>query len=178
VSGEPENELYRFWAEATLGKLAKWLRLLGFDTCYCPGVRMADVDEECLRHRIVLTKTRQIAERFVDRPMVHIHENRPEDQVREVVSALGLDRSDLKPFSRCLRCNQKTRPVSREQVQGNVPDYVWQTADRFTTCQGCGRIYWAGSHTERALGRIRSLFGEEGPGDDTPRRCRSDGNHQ
>lgn len=161
MSGEPEYELYCFWADATLGKLAKWLRLLGFDTCYGAGGGLPDESDESLRHRIVLTKARRIAERFADRPVVHVRGNRPEDQLREVISALGLDRKNLKPFSRCLRCNRKTRPISREQVQGKVPDYVWQTAHRFTTCQGCGRIYWGGSHTERAFGRIRALFEED-----------------
>lgn len=178
MSGEPENGSYRFWAEATLGKLAKWLRLLGFDTCYHPRARLDDGIKACAHPRILLTKTRRTAKRFAGHPMVHIHEDSPEEQLKEVVRALGLERKDLKPFSRCLQCNRKTRPVSRGQVQGKVPDYVWQTAQRFTTCNGCKRIYWSGSHTERALERIRALFPEDIPGDDIPQRYRPDGNNR
>lgn len=178
MSGEPENESYRFLAEATLGKLAKWLRLLGFDTCYHRGAGLDDVDQECLRHRILLTRTRRTGERFAGHPVVYIQKDRAEDQLEEVVSALALSRKDLKPFSRCLRCNRSTRPVSREKVRGKVPDYVWQTAQRFTTCEGCERIYWPGSHTDRALDRIRALFSEDSPGDDTSLRHRSDGNNR
>jgi uncharacterized protein with PIN domain len=174
VSGEPKNELHRFLAEATLGKLAKWLRLLGFDTCYYRGDRLDDLDRESLQDRILLTRTRRTAERFVDHAVVYIHKDRAEDQLEEVVSALALSRKDLKPFSRCLRCNRTTRPVSREAVRGKVPDYVWQTAQQFTTCEGCKRIYWPGSHTDRALDRIRSLFSEDSPGDGMFLRYRSD----
>ena len=158
VSGEGKTDEYRFFAEATLGKLAKWLRLLGFDTCYHRRAHLGEADEESLQHRILLTKTRKAAQRFADRRLVVIHEDKPEDQLREVVSALGIGPEDLKPFSRCLRCNRKTRPVSRDQVRGKVPDYVWQTAPRFTICDGCGKIYWPGSHTERAFDRLRNLF--------------------
>lgn len=155
-----KSEALRFWADAPLGRLAKWLRLLGFDTCYQQGGLSDEAFEKGLRGRILLTKTRQTAHRFAGRPLVFIHADRPEDQLREVVSTLGIGPDDLRPFTRCLRCNRETQPVSRQAVKGRVPDYVWQTVPRFTICDGCARIYWPGTHTDRALDWIRTLFVE------------------
>jgi uncharacterized protein with PIN domain len=163
ASGEPQSGSPRFLAEPTLGKLVKWLRLLGFDTrCHCgPDFQRAAAESE--PQRIVLTRTRMTARALSGRPLILVREDDPWEQVREVVSGLGLQPRDLHPFSRCLLCNRPTVPAERETVRGQVPDYVWQTASRFTVCSGCRKVYWPGTHTERALDRIRSLFGASGP---------------
>ena len=157
---ERKNIPLRFFAEATLGRLAKWLRLFGFDTRYHSGKKFRQAAEGCAADRIVLTRTRAVARRLAGRQVVFIGENAPEEQLRRLVARLGLTAQDLAPFSRCLRCNRKTVPVPKEAVLGKVPDYVWQTASRFTFCEKCRNVYWPGTHTERALDRIRELFGE------------------
>jgi uncharacterized protein with PIN domain len=153
-----QREPDRFLVESTLGKLAKWLRLLGFDAQYHAGARFEDAAAGAGPGRILLTRTRETARRFSHRQVVLIQENDPYDQLRRVASTLGWSAEDLKPFTRCLRCNRRTTPIPRDDVRGRVPDYVWQTAPRFTTCSHCNRIFWPGTHTERALDRIRSLF--------------------
>ena len=153
-----QREPDRFLVESTLGKLAKWLRLLGFDTQYTAGARFEDAAAQAGAGRILLTRTHKTARRFSHRPVLLIRENDPYDQLRQVAAALGWSAKDLKPFSRCLRCNCKTTPIARGDVCGRVPDYVWQTAPRFTTCPHCSRIFWTGTHTDRALDRIRPLF--------------------
>ncbi len=147
-----------FLAEATLGRLAKWLRLLGFDARYHAGGGFEEAAESCETQRIVLTRTKKTALRFTDRSVIFIDENDPEEQLRAVISQLKIAAEDLKPFSRCLRCNRETDRIPREAAKGRVPDYVFQTAARFTRCAQCGRIYWPGTHTERALERIRALL--------------------
>jgi uncharacterized protein with PIN domain len=160
ASGAEQPRRPCFLAEATLGKLAKWLRLLGFDTIYHAGRHLEDAVDGCGKQRIVLTRTARVARKFSDRPVIFIGDDDPEDQLRFVAVRLGLTGRELAPFSRCLQCNRKTVPVSKDAARGKVPDYVWQTAPRFTACEGCRKIYWPGTHTHRAMARIRALFGD------------------
>jgi uncharacterized protein with PIN domain len=80
------------------------------------------------------------------------------EQLDQVIRELGLRREDLHPFTRCLRCNTVLGPISKEDASGKVPDYVWETHDRFQRCIDCGRIYWPGSHLGQGMKRIRKLF--------------------
>jgi hypothetical protein len=84
--------------------------------------------------------------------------NDPCRQLQELVAALGIRWCDTRPFSRCIRCNLPIEVIGREAVRDKVPDYVWATHENFNTCGGCGRIYWAGSHTRRSLERMKNLF--------------------
>ncbi len=164
ASGKPQSGSPRFLAESTLGKLVKWLRLMGFDTRCRSGPGLETVAAGSDPRRIVLTRTQKTARALAGRPLILIRENDPWEQVREVVARLGLEAGDLRPFSRCLRCNRPTVPAERETVRGRVPDYVYQTASRFTVCEACRKVYWPGTHTERAMDRIRLLFGARDPG--------------
>ena len=152
----------RFTVEKTLGKLAKWLRILGFDACSEPcgsiGSKAAAVPG-----RILLTRTRRRCRELQGRPFVFIHSNDPIDQLKEVICGLDLAPRDIRPFSRCLLCNQTTEPVSKDAVRHLVPDFVWENHERFCRCRRCQKIYWSGSHTERGMVRIASLFEEPKP---------------
>ncbi|MDZ7598619.1 MAG: Mut7-C RNAse domain-containing protein [Desulfobacterales bacterium] len=160
---DPLTALFRFQAERSLGKLAKWLRLLGFDTTW-EGDPQAAATAEAVA-RILLTRTRR---RLPQPPGAHVHfvaANDPFRQLQQLVAALGIQRSDTRPLSRCIRCNQTIVAVGREEVRDKVPDYVWATHENFNTCRRCGRIYWPGSHTRRSLDRIKSLFQPVNEGD-------------
>jgi len=154
--GEP-NDIC-FAAETTLGKLAKWLRILGFDTDYQSGVAAKRFIDAAREKRILLTRTRQVRDQNIDRKLVFITANDPFEQVKEVIQVLGIGLADIRPFSRCTCCNFLTRPVDRDSVQGRVPDYVWETHAEFKSCSGCGRIYWAGSHIKRSHDVIKKFF--------------------
>ncbi len=148
----------RFAAENTLGKLARWLRTLGFDTLY-----LARPDPEGLlrlagRDRLLLTRTRRLAARLPAGRALLIEPDAPREQVRQVIRQLGIPRARVRLFSRCLRCNTAVEPMSREAAAGRVPDYVWQTQASFSTCPDCGRIYWAGSHLRRAQEIVEAFF--------------------
>lgn len=158
----------RFQAERPLGKLAKWLRLLGFDTTWEGDPQTATTDEAA--GRVLLTRTRR-GRRPPPGTRVHfVAANDPFRQLQQLVAALGIQRSDTRPLSRCIRCNQAIVAIGREEVRDKVPDYVWATHENFNTCRSCGRIYWPGSHTRRSLDRGRSLFQPVGEGD-RERRC-------
>jgi uncharacterized protein with PIN domain len=145
----------RFQADRPLGKLAKWLRLLGFDTVWPGDPPPAASDETPVR--ILLTRSRR------GRPppgvrVLFVAANDPCRQLQQLVADLGIRWSDTRPFSRCIRCNLPIVAIGREAVRDKVPDYVWATHENFNTCSGCGRIYWPGSHTRRSLERMRKLF--------------------
>jgi uncharacterized protein len=148
---------YCFAAEKTLGKLAKWLRILGFDTFYSPdlsGKQLIDADIK----RILLTRTRRIRDLNLSKKCIFIASNDPFEQLREVFQATGITRRDILPFSRCIRCNALIRQVPKDFVRKMVPDYVWESHDTFRMCDLCRRIYWSGSHIRRSRDIIESLF--------------------
>jgi uncharacterized protein with PIN domain len=147
-----------FKAEATLGKLAKWLRILGFDTVCQAGVSGKGFPDPAGKNRILLTRTKKVRDRGTDNKLVFINSNDPFDQVREVLQTLGIGAADTRPFSRCARCNTQTRQVNKDTVRSRVPDYVWETNPTFQICSRCRRIYWPGSHIERSHGIIERFF--------------------
>jgi uncharacterized protein with PIN domain len=150
------NEI-RFIAEMTLGKLSKWLRILGFDTVYATYVT-GEKFIDTLRGRILLTRTKRIRNMKIAKERIFITSNHPFEQLREVVLALGIAKEDIRPFSRCIQCNASIRLVEKHAVRGKVPDYIWETRDAFHTCNHCRRIYWSGSHIQRSRDIIKRLF--------------------
>lgn len=153
-----------FAAEKTLGKLSKWLRILGFDALYDPEVNGGEFFDNVQTGRILLTRTRRVQEKYGSPSLIFIHANDPFDQLREVINVLGLTFEDIRPFSRCIACNVPIEPVEKESVRNMVPDYVWDTQENFQQCGRCRKIYWPGSHTRRSMGRIQRLF-ESGVGE-------------
>jgi uncharacterized protein with PIN domain len=147
----------KFATDGTLGKLNKWLRILGFDTCeYSAGADgpvPAPVED-----RLLLTRMRKRYEWQRDQRCLSIRSNDPMEQLREVVRALDLSQNDIAPFSRCILCNTAIEPVAKGSIRNAVPEYVWSTRDRFCQCLGCQKVYWAGSHTARSLERVKDLF--------------------
>lgn len=145
-----------FATEKTLGKLSKWLRILGFDTrSEADGEDLAAAGET---GRIVLTRTRRRLERLGRERCLFIGSNNPFDQLKEVIGALGLKPDDVRLFTRCLICNDPTEPIEKNAVCDRVPDYVWESCNRFWQCRRCRKIYWSGSHRQRAGQKIADLF--------------------
>ncbi len=149
---------FAFAAEATLGKLAKWLRMIGFDTIYAPENSAEALAGPNGKPRICLTRTRQVSDPDNSPMRVLVVPDNPYEQLKEVIGAVGIVPEDLKPFSRCIRCNILIQQIDKAHVQGLVPDHILETHHIFRTCTGCGRIYWPGTHTERSRKVIKKLF--------------------
>jgi uncharacterized protein with PIN domain len=147
-----------FAAEPTLGKLAKWLRILGFDTSYEPSFSAEKAMDSGRKNRILLTRTERVRDGKLPQEFIFITSNNSFEQLREVIDTLDIIYTDTHPFSRCIRCNTRIQPVDKDSVRGNVPDFIWQTRDIFQICGQCRRIYWPGSHTERSHDIIMRLF--------------------
>ena len=151
----------KFIADSNVGKLARRLRMLGFDTLFIHPI--ADdllVEIAALEGRIVLTRDTYIFHRRVvfngEVPAILITYDDVRDQVRQVLRELHL-RPPFRVFSRCIECNALLEPLSREAARSRVPPYVYQTQSEYTICPRCGRIYWAGTHRQRMVEEISRL---------------------
>jgi uncharacterized protein len=147
-----------FAAEKTLGKLAKWLRLLGFDTLYKPAISTEHFIAVLENDRIFLTRTQRIKKQLAARKFIFVKSDHLEQQLSQVLRELDLKTPDMRPFSRCLQCNVQIIAAQKDLLWGRVPDYIFEAHDHFHQCPECGRIYWPGSHTQRSLEKIRPLF--------------------
>lgn len=138
-----------FLADAHLGGLARFLRMLGFDTLYDNGIADHAIRELATHERrIVLTRDRELLKcRDVLRGCF-VHAIKPEAQLDEVVRRYGLERH-MRPFTLCLHCNLRLETIERSAVAGRVPERIVERYDNFVRCPGCERIYWRGSHWTR-----------------------------
>jgi len=150
-----------FAVDRSLGSLAKWLRVLGFDTVYDPNISTSQFDELLEDHRVLITRTIKIQKAFESHNRVFITSNFLLEQLKQVVDHLGIKLADIQPFSRCIRCNLPIEEIRKKDVLGLVPDYIWETHDLFNRCHQCRRVYWSGTHTERSLKTISQIFNSE-----------------
>lgn len=145
----------RFAVDSMLGKLAKWLRILGFDTRCERIASRAELDEFKSDGCIVVTRNRRWS---IGGQVVLIEANEPAEQLRELVAAVGIAGEELQPLSRCIRCNDPLRIIARREAVGAVPDHVYETQAEFYQCPGCGRTYWPGSHSKHMSERLAWLW--------------------
>jgi len=148
----------RFVADAHLGGLARFLRMLGFDTLH----RNAYSDEEIRRlaeteGRVVLTRDRELLKCREIARGAYVHALKPEAQLREVAERYRLE-AHARPFTLCLACNLPLQPVDRNAVAARVPLPVLELHDSFVRCPGCNGVFWPGSHYRRMLSVLRSSF--------------------
>lgn len=149
----------KFILDVHLGKLARYLRLFGFDTLYRNDLEDPEIIEISLSQgRIILTRDLGILK---TRSVTHgywVRSTEPKQQVREVVSALQLENSFL-PFSRCANCNSQLIAVDKHSIKGQVDEHVWNYFNQFSRCTGCHKLYWKGSHYDRICELINSIKG-------------------
>jgi len=146
-------------ADSSLGRLSKWLRILGYDTAY----HREEADRSFLRKaeqegRAVLTRRKDVLKRNHSGIVVFVENDRVEDQIGEVLGKLGLAPRPEAFFTICLECNVALKKVTRDEVRSEVPDYVYRTQLDFRRCPGCGRVYWPGTHRMRALSTLMRIL--------------------
>jgi uncharacterized protein with PIN domain len=150
----------RFLADAMLGRLARWLRILGFDTAFEAHVRDEDLVRRALvegRHLLTRDRALPVEWRVGGIHLVGSEELR--EQLRDVLAAFDL-RPGIRPFTRCSVCNTPLAAAARSEVRGRVPARVLAVERDFRACPGCGRVYWRGSHTERMRRVVDELVAE------------------
>jgi hypothetical protein len=140
-----------FVVERTLGRLARWLRLLGH------SARLVERAPAAAPPGVaVLTRRRALG----GRPGVMVVEpDQPCEQLRQVAAAFGLGLEPDRLFSRCLDCDRPVEPLARPEAVGLVPEHVLHTAESFTRCPACGKVFWPGTHGPRARAMLAEILG-------------------
>ena len=147
----------RFVVDVNLGRLARLLRVLGFDVWWSSDADDANLAEVSLgEQRILLTRDRGLLKRRAITHGLFVHSQNPEEQVLEVIRRLDL-RQRLAPLTRCQHCNGKLAAVSKDEVIDQLEPLTRQYYTEFSRCTECGRIYWAGSHHARLIGIVERL---------------------
>lgn len=146
------REAPKFIVDHNVGKLTKWLRMMGYDAVFFNGSNDAHMVAKALAEdRIILTRDTQIMKRKVITDgrvkAILIASDEPVVQMRQVTQTLDLNYR-FKPFSLCLECNRPLEERSKEQVKDRVPPYVFRTQKQYMECPECHRIYWRGTHWE------------------------------
>jgi len=144
----------RFVADSMLGKLARYLRIMGYDTVYQETYSDQRLSELVEEGRVLLTRSNARFSKYPD--SIFIDYDLVRDQLREVDEKIGLDRDQSKWFTRCSVCNSVLSKPDRAVTPEDVPDFVSFTyPQQVRFCQFCKRFYWPGTHRERMLARLK-----------------------
>jgi uncharacterized protein len=146
----------KFAADRMLGKLAKWLRVMGQDVIY--GQHLSGyglIRAARAENRLILTRDRGLKKKQPP-AFLFIESDHYREQLRQVIHACRL-RPLNDAFTRCLECNLILQPRSKTLVEKDVPPYVFTTQERFSWCPKCRRVYWPATHHQRMLEELKSL---------------------
>jgi len=155
-----------FIVDSNAGKLARWLRIMGYDTLFFSNIEDAHLVEIALREgRVILTRDTQIMKRRVvteeQVKAVLLQHDESKEQLRQVIKKFRLD-CHLQQFTRCLECNENLFSKTKEEIRDLVPPYVFRTQTQFMQCPSCLRIYWRGTHWQRMVAELDKIAGEFG----------------
>jgi uncharacterized protein with PIN domain len=148
----------KFFVDQTLGRLTKWLRLLGFDVVQ---IRLTPEELRNLptpkRDTFILTRQTSLPKKSRRPDLVILESDQPEAQLMEICRRLHLPPETWEPLNRCSICNKILLPITPEQAEGRVPDYISQKHEQFFECPQCGRVFWEGSHQRSIRRRLQAL---------------------
>ncbi len=147
-----------FVVDCMLGKLARWLRALGFDVQYSSKAG----DDELLNiarreRRTLLTRDTRLLGRAKAISALRITSEKWDEQVIQVLSAFDL-KDQVRPFSRCLDCNRRLKPLTKEKARNLVAPFVLEHARAFALCPECGRLFWKGTHFDDMESKIAAVL--------------------
>jgi uncharacterized protein with PIN domain len=147
----------KFILTRELGRLAKWLRILGFDTLYFNQDNPGSLIVQALRdERIILTRNQRLPQaRGVQ--IIRIRAETLKGQIPQVVEALNIKLDAQRMFTRCILCNEALTNTEKEKVKGRVPEYVFATQNDFVSCPKCKRIYWQGTHWGNVVDTLKEI---------------------
>ncbi|HUT02309.1 MAG TPA: Mut7-C RNAse domain-containing protein [bacterium] len=165
------KERPKLCADVMLGRLAKWLRIVGFDVLYSNDADDDELIETCKSQgRILLTRDTALAKRAeADVKIIFVEGDHIKEQFGSIRDRLPITLEPPLIFSRCLLCNTPLRRATREEVEPQVPAFVFNTNKEFKICPKCGKVYWKGTHVRHALRTVLVSFsgfnGEDLPAD-------------
>jgi uncharacterized protein with PIN domain len=153
----------RFIVDQNVGKLAKWLRMMGYDSLFFTGEDDSQMVRQAMAEdRILLTRDTGIMKRKVVTggrlKAILMESEEPEQQMRQLMAAIDLN-SQSRPFTICLECNRPLIDREPAEVKDRVPPYVSKTQTQYMECPECHRIYWRGTHWKAMLNKLHRIVG-------------------
>lgn len=149
----------KFICDTMLGKLAKYLRILGLDARNAGAAEYLQCHEEMADLPYFLTRSTKTIR---GKRVVHIKSDRARDQVKEIREIICPCIDPGKIMKRCIECNTELMDVEKEDIEPQVPEFVYHHYARFRKCSQCGKIYWEGSHTRGMAQLVRDVMSPEG----------------
>lgn len=151
----------RFLVDVNLGKLARYMRMAGFDTAYRNDAEDGELIEQMLEEeRALLTRDRDLLMYKVVEYGYLPRSDDAAEQLQEVLLRFDLF-DDVDPYTRCPNCNGALQSVSKEEVLNQLEPLTKRYFDEFAQCPDCGQVYWAGSHRRRLDSRVKEILGGE-----------------
>jgi uncharacterized protein len=155
----------KFIVDENVGKLTRWLRMMGFDSIFFTGGDDSMMVKQALAGgRVLLTRDTGIMQRRVVKSgalkAVLFKSEEPEQQMRRLIGEFELIR-EARPFTLCLECNQPLDEKNPEEIKDRVPPYVFATQTRYMECPRCRRVYWQGSHWQAMNKKLEELSRRE-----------------
>lgn len=155
----------KFFADAMLGRLSLWMRILGFDVSYESFIEDEVLVERANKEdRIILTRDTLLIKRKLARNRsFFIKSDDFKEQLAQVLKKYEIPEEITEDnfLTRCLKCNVALKPVEKGEVKDKVPVYVFETEESFSKCENCSRIFWQGTHTDemkKVMTEIRELM--------------------
>lgn len=146
----------KFVADKMLGRLARWLRVIGQDVTYGSDLSGYGLIRAARREgRLILTRDRRIGKKNPP-GYVLIESDRFRDQLKQIVEACGLD-VFKDAFTRCVECNTELQSIAKQAVREKVPPYVFSTQEKFSLCPTCQRIYWPATHQQKMVEELKAM---------------------
>lgn len=147
----------KFLLTIDLNRMARWLRLLGYDAAVIPAISTSELIRRTIaEERIVITRSVKLSKDKRPFARLLIHSNHHLEQLREVLHILKPEEQFF--FTRCLCCNRPLYSIEKNKVAGLVPERSYQLHNEFFVCRHCGRFYWAGTHWEAMRNELSELL--------------------
>jgi uncharacterized protein with PIN domain len=151
--------MIKFLADRMLGKLAKELRMLGYDTIYYRGENAYPLIKLAREEgRVILTRNTKLLPKRPEDHIIRVMQDQPPLQLRELIQKKVISLNEENLFSRCLLCNILLDEIPREEAEGKVPDFIFYQQREFFRCPQCLRIYWKGSHQDHMQKKVKGLL--------------------
>ena len=145
-----------------MGKLARWLRIIGQDVFYKNRLEDGELIDVAVREsRFILTRDLRLGKILEEKALPHyiVLENYPAHQLKEVAAKFS-DRIKIRVFSRCTDCNLVLVSAEKEEVKDRIPPFVYKTQNRFRQCPGCKKVFWAATHRTHVEEQLNHLLGD------------------
>lgn len=149
----------KFVADTMLGKLARWLRILGYDTVYDPKLSLQELVSISNRtNALFLTHRKSLPDGIVLEQSFNLIHEQFSEQLKCVINHFGLDTQQYL-FTRCLACNVAVQPIEKQKIEGKIPEKAFHSFQEFFQCPTCHSIYWGGTHRTNTLKKLQQILG-------------------